>query len=89
MMHKILMEISVLEVESTAKTKHYDGSLNKEFSKPSLLQIAQYDNDTGFYLFYLNSVNEIMTDTYHETLEDAIDQAEWEFKIDSNKWKRF
>lgn len=42
--------------------------------------IAQYDNDTAYYVFgcYKNEwITE--TDTWHEDLEDAIEQLDWEY----------
>jgi len=60
---------------------------NKELGMPSKLQIAQYINGTGFYLFYLDAHDSIMTDTYHESIEGAIDQALWEFNIEEKDWK--
>jgi len=81
---KILKSVSLAEIKETGKTKHFIGG--RQMEKPVSLQIGQYDNDNGFYLFYLNSEGEVMTDTYHETLSGAISQAEWEFEISSRDW---
>ena len=82
--HKVIKKISLRGVEATGRTNHFIG--NQPMPKPASFQIAQYENDAGFYLFYLNEKNEIMTDTWHETIEEAMDQAEWEFRIDSKNW---
>ena len=82
--HRIIKQISLEGIKEPGRTTHLIG--NQPMPKPTSLQIAQYDNDAGFYLFYLNEKNEIMTDTWHQTIEDAIEQAEWEFQIDSKGW---
>ncbi|WP_127401597.1 hypothetical protein [Neisseria meningitidis] len=54
--------------------------------KPVALSIVQYKNDQGFYLFYLNEAGQEQTDTYHETLDSAFEQAEFEFGISKEEW---
>jgi hypothetical protein len=56
--------------------------------KPSTLAIAQVGSDPGYYLLYLDDEGEEMTDTYHETLDAAFDQAEAEFDVTKAEWKR-
>lgn len=58
-----------------------------EFPKPSYLQIVTFKDQTGYYLFYLNENMEEMTDTFHETLERALKQAEWEFGVQAKDWE--
>jgi hypothetical protein len=82
--HRVIKQISFEGIKATGRTNHLIG--NQPMPKPASLQIAQYDNDAGFYLFYLNEKNEVMTDTWHETIEEAMDQAEWEFQIVSDEW---
>jgi hypothetical protein len=84
MSYKILKKISLEGINATGKTRHYFG--NEEIPKPVELQIVQYDGDTGYYLFYLNKDGEEMTDTYHDTIESAFRQAEWEYNILPEKW---
>ncbi|WP_194817234.1 hypothetical protein [Nocardia sp. XZ_19_385] len=45
------------------------------------LAIAKYNEDAsaGCYLFYCDANWSVLTDTWHETVEDAIDQANAEF----------
>ena len=81
---KILKQISLVEYSATGKTKHYRGNI--ELPRPFFLQIAKYDDDSGFYLFYLNENMEELTDTYHKTIEKAYDQANWEFGIEAKDW---
>ena len=41
--------------------------------------IAQYDGKDGVYLFYCDSDWNVMSDTFHDDLASAIDQASWEY----------
>ena len=45
------------------------------------LAIASYDNtpSSGFYLFYLGDDGTVITDTHHESIDAALDQAAHEY----------
>lgn len=66
------------------KTIHYSGSAL--LSKPFALSIVKYSDNEGYYLLYLDKFGEEQTDTYHETLEDAFGQAEFEFGVKKDEW---
>jgi hypothetical protein len=51
------------------------------------LRIAQYPSDPGFYLLYCDGDGREMTDTYHDSLEEAMAQAEWEFETKEGEWE--
>jgi hypothetical protein len=84
--YKIVRRVTLTEKHcSTGRTRHYrNGQL---LSLPARLEIVQYNNDPGFYLFYIDSRNEISTDTYHDTLEAGLVQAEWEFGVELSDWE--
>jgi len=82
--YKIVKEISLKSISATGKTKHFVG--NREVETPSKLQIIQYPNDDGFYLFYLDDGAAILTDTYHNSVEGAMEQAQWEFNVRPEEW---
>ncbi|MEU4807128.1 hypothetical protein [Actinosynnema sp. NPDC023587] len=44
------------------------------------LAIARYEDDSSAYLFYCNSEWEVMSDTYHDSIDAAVAQARWEFE---------
>jgi hypothetical protein len=50
------------------------------------LAICQYDENEGFYLFYCNEDWQPLTDTWHETLDAAKAQAEFEYVGISSRW---
>ncbi len=69
----------------TGNTRHYrNGQL---LPPPVSLQIAQYPDDAGYYLFYLDGDGEVQADTYHDSVEDALDQAEFEFGVRPDEWE--
>lgn len=50
------------------------------------LAICKYDSEDGFYLFGCDGDWNTVTDTWHETLEGAIAQAEFEYSGVSETW---
>lgn len=70
----------------TGKTTHYRGE--EVLSPPHSLQIAQHPDDDGYYLFYLDENRNELTDTYHNDIPSAMAQAEWEFGVKAEEWKK-
>ncbi len=68
----------------TGRTRHLTGG--QEMAAPSELRIVQYNGDTGYYLLYLDAKGCEQTDTYHDSIEDALAQAEWEFTVLPEEW---
>lgn len=81
----ILQEI-VLSAQNqpTGNTKHFKGQ--EELPTPHSLKIVRYPDDLGYYLLYFDEQGNELTDTYHEQLEDAVSQAEWEFSVSAEQW---
>ncbi len=52
------------------------------------LAICQYEGEESFYLFGCDSEWKSVTDTWHQSLEDAMAQAEFEYAGVSNSWLR-
>jgi hypothetical protein len=72
----------------TGRTKHLlgFGSGQTEIAIPVELRITKYDGMDGFYLLYCDDDGTELTDTYHDTASDAVDQAEWEFNVRPDEW---
>lgn len=51
------------------------------------LAICQYEGEENFYLFGCDENWNTITDTWHETLEDAKDQAEFEYEGTNKTWQ--
>jgi hypothetical protein len=73
----------------TGRTRHYYGlgSDAPEVPIPVELRITKYENDAGYYLFYCDDTGRELTDTYHDSLSDAMAQAEWEFEVRPEEWE--
>lgn len=63
--------------EPTEACRHSIGG--EEMPTVSGLAICRYDDEPGFYLFYCDGAWNEMNDTWHETLEAAMEQAEFEY----------
>ncbi len=50
------------------------------------LAICQYDGETAYYLFGCHPEWNTVTDTRHETLEEALERAELEYAGVSSTW---
>jgi hypothetical protein len=50
------------------------------------LAICQYPDDNAFYLFGCDANWSSVTDTWHQTLDDAKHQAEFEYEGVSTTW---
>jgi len=69
------------------RTKHTirDGKGKREFAPFIALEIARYPNQPSCYLFHISENGEV-ADTWHQTLEEALDQAEYEFGVGRHEW---
>src|SRR5690348_3348676 len=83
---KVLKTAKVAEhaLTRTGDTIHYveDGRT----SSISNLAIAQYPEEAGFYLFQCDQRWNVITDTWHESVEAAETQAEFEYAGVSTIW---
>lgn len=74
----------------TGKTRHYAGTPDNrvELRTPQQLMIVQIPpKNQGYYLLYLDDKGDELTDTYHDSLEEALAQAKWEFNVDPDEWQ--
>jgi hypothetical protein len=79
----------------TGRTRHTVGTWSDEeglvrgaeLSTPHELMITQLPPDQGYYLLYLDERGNEINDTYHESLEKALDQAKWEFNVEFDEWQ--
>ncbi len=58
----------------------------QEIEDPKGLVICQYDGEDAYYLFGCNEAWESQSDTWHETLDDAKGQAEFEYAGTARTW---
>jgi hypothetical protein len=70
---------------ATGNTRHYFGNALYKGGF-SGLHIVQYENDDAHYLVYLGPDGNELTDTWHQSLGDALQQAETEFGVQPAEW---
>jgi hypothetical protein len=71
----------------TGNTKHTlrDSTGSRPFPPFTALEIVHTPGEAGFYLMHECS-DGIGTDTWHETLDDAMQQADFEFGVKPTDW---
>jgi hypothetical protein len=85
MEYEVLHEI-VLDARhgATGATRHFrDGRL---LPPPSKLQIVRFPGDDAVHLVHLDPNDCEQTDTWHESVEDAREQARLEFGVEGKHW---
>ena len=75
----------------TRNTKHYIGTISEDQVKlhsqipdPAYVEIVSGDN--GFYMFRYDVSGVCLSDSWFETLEQAKDQAAFEYDIKPDSW---
>jgi hypothetical protein len=66
--------------------KRSDSKGVRPFPPFKSLEIAHDPNSKGYYLFHLCADGQ-GTDTWHESLDGALSQAEWEFAVEPTEWE--
>jgi hypothetical protein len=77
---------------STGRTRHFLAEMvgdtpvpQKEMPIPAWVEIR--DHDGSFYLMYFDADGNYLTNTWHQTSEQAKHQAEFEFGISADEWE--
>jgi hypothetical protein len=70
-----------------AKHRLKDASGLHDFPPFKALEICSTSTGAGFYLMYEPETRH-GTDTWHQTLDDAFHQAEWEFGVTRSEWMK-
>ena len=82
---ELLKTVKLKADHPTGRTAHYQG--DEEIVDISELRIVRYEGDNGYYLLYFNRKGEEVTDTYHDTIHQAMKQAEFEFNVKVDEWE--
>lgn len=72
--------------QPTGFTRHTRNGLSLQ--SPTELRIVQYPGDPGYYLFYCDATGKELTDTYHDTVDSAFEQARAEFGVGPDEWQQ-
>ena len=83
---EVIIRIVQLGVQhtDTGKTSHFRHG--KRLGLPTILKIVQYKGESGFLLVRYDESRAEMTDTFHESIELALEQAEWEYGVKPTEW---
>jgi hypothetical protein len=81
---KVIFYTSVEGKEATGRTEHIH--VGQSVNPTVGLVICKYENEEGFYLFGCDSDWESVTDSWHESIDDAIEQADWEYEDLYGAW---
>nr|WP_067055002.1 hypothetical protein [Mucilaginibacter sp. L294] len=65
-----------------------DSNINEDRKQIAGFTICQSENEQGYYLFSCDSNWKEFADTWHESIDDAIDQAEYECNGISNLFQK-
>jgi hypothetical protein len=84
---RVLFRLALAEHHrSTGRTRHtVDGH---DLPVPHTLALAQYEGTDEVYLLYFNESGQELTDTLHDSVEEAMTQAEFEFGVLPGEWVR-
>lgn len=68
-------------------TKHTIRDRDGERNFPAFvsLEIASYEGEASCYLFHICADGQV-ADTWHQTVDEAAGQAEWEFGVRPEEW---
>ena len=85
------MRLRAKVTSATGATVHSYGTLIDGVPKssnvlptPDWVDISEEEN--GYFLLRFNSAGEFLTDTWHESLQAAMSQAEFEYRISPAEW---
>lgn len=75
----------------TGKVKHWlgkieDGEVRKDAPITGTASLEIVERDGACFLLRMNAEGECLTDTWHQTKEDAMRQAEFEFDVRPEDW---
>ena len=70
------------------RTRHaiVDSVGHREFPPFARLEIARYPEDSSYYLLHICEDGQV-ADTNHDTMAEAMHQAEWEFGVLQAEWE--
>jgi len=89
--HRVIAEVTLLDRhEPTDVTRHFYGwadSCGTPVPRPVFLQLVSYPGDEPrVYLFHCDAEGDEMTDILHDSVDDALAQAQAEFGVQPNEW---
>lgn len=69
----------------TGNTRHI--VRGEPMEAPTQLRISQFPGEKQVYLYYCDDTGFELNDTFHDTVERAMSQAEFEFRVRPDEWE--
>jgi hypothetical protein len=85
--YRIVAKARIDPKRITGKTVHRSGG--SILPAPDHLLIAEIGSGDGFYLLYFDENDNQLTDTWHQSVELAMEQAHYEFGLLPSEWCRY
>jgi hypothetical protein len=70
----------------TGKTRHLVHGRESEEIASTIQRVEIQPDDEAFLLLYFNASEDCVADTWHQTLDQAKEQANFEFEIEEADW---
>jgi hypothetical protein len=81
---ELLYEVDSSGYPPTGRVTHFvDGSPAED---PKSLAIVRIGDDPGYYFIRRDGAGNEITDTYHDSIDQAFEQAEFELEIPRTAW---
>ena len=84
---EIFAEANIAGRQSTGQTRHTVGGV--PVHGETRLRIVRLSGDVNFYLIHYDEAGNELTDTCHESINEALEQAEFEYGLTSDEWSFF
>ncbi len=81
------MRLSASVRRATGRTRHVLHGVASVDVTPQVAWVEIEARDGAFYLYYFDSNGDGLADTWHETVEQAKEQARFEFEIEERDWQ--
>jgi hypothetical protein len=82
---KIVAEIDIAGRRPTGKTRHTVEGV--PITGGAMLRIVLLAGDKSYYLIHYDKNGNEIADTCHDTIQEALEQAEFEFGLTADEWK--
>ena len=74
------------EHREVGRTLHSNGAT--VLPRAQTLVVAGFEESGEYYLLHFDETGKELTDTFHESIEEAFQQAEFEFDIKPHEWTK-
>jgi hypothetical protein len=84
---QILGEVEISAIAQTGNTRHTINGV--PVTNESKLRLVRLAGDTSIYLIHYGLDQTELTDTCHDSIEEALEQAKFEYGLEKSDWTLF